>query len=324
MTEKEPSRRKGFAITLGLILLLLLALEAGFRAVEGRVSGNLAHLREIPQIVANLGGRDSVDGELGVIVMGNSLINNGVDAHLFQRVLADRIGRRVDVAKLTPDASYSWDWWCIGRTLGERASQGGADALVIGFAWGLITDYRRPTAERLGAYFCDWDALPELMRLGMDDPGEVSRFALGQLSRLYANRGDIGNGVLRQVVPNFTAVATRVNVDRPGDAPASADVVGAGGFRVLTDLLEGLGDAGVAVTVVAMPTQAGYVLPDGLTEVLDANGSQLLDMRFTPGLKSRMYVDPIHLGPEGAEIFTRTLAQELGDSWTGRAAVGVR
>jgi hypothetical protein len=44
-------------------------------------------------------------------------------------------------------------------------------------------------------------------------------------------------------------------------------------------------------------------------------------MRAVPGLTPELYLDSIHLGPEGAALFTRQLASELRRSWQTRQTV---
>jgi hypothetical protein len=320
----EPELRPRRTAFLGIVVAILtgvVLLEIGFRTVETRLSGNLAHIATLPEVLAVLDRGGEEPAGLDVVVLGNSLMKNGIAADVLEAGLTSQGSDTALVLKVTPDATYSWDWWCLARSQVIARPAAAPDELIIGFAWGLLSDQRLPTPSRLGAYFCAWDDLGPLMGLGMTDPGEVTEFALGRVSRLYANRQDVGSGVLSRVIPAYREVAGRINVTAPPDLGEGDGVEQEYSFRVLRSLLSTAVQQGVGVTLVAMPTTRRYALPAGLEEVARSGGARFIDMRAVPGLTPELYLDSIHLGPEGAALFTRQLASELRRSWQTRQTV---
>src|SRR5688572_12058261 len=86
------------------LLASLALVDVGLRLTDGRLSGNLAHVEAIPSIVGEAGR----PAQSSLLVLGNSLTNNGVAPEVVNARLPD-----VAVAKVTPDATGLWDWQCL-------------------------------------------------------------------------------------------------------------------------------------------------------------------------------------------------------------------
>src|SRR5687767_7224247 len=86
------------------LLALIAFVDVSLRLTDSRLSGNLAHVEAIPEIVAQAGRPE----RRSLLVLGNSLTNNGVAPDVVNARLAD-----VTVAKVTPDATGLWDWQCL-------------------------------------------------------------------------------------------------------------------------------------------------------------------------------------------------------------------
>ena len=71
--------RKGDALTLLLVTLVVVVAEASIRMTEGLLSGNIAHIREMPSLVEQV----ALDPDSSLVIVGNSLANNGIDRNGF-------------------------------------------------------------------------------------------------------------------------------------------------------------------------------------------------------------------------------------------------
>ncbi|MEW8540879.1 MAG: hypothetical protein AB2565_20410 [Candidatus Thiodiazotropha endolucinida] len=95
-------------ITLAVVVF---SAEALLRSIEGSLSGNISHVIEIPELSERFDQSD----EPGLLVLGNSLTNNGIDATLLKSGLEAQGLAYPTVEKMVPDATTIWSWSCILR-----------------------------------------------------------------------------------------------------------------------------------------------------------------------------------------------------------------
>jgi len=287
-------------------LAILTAAEIAIRALETRLSGNIAHMRAIPEIAKEL---DAADGAR-VLILGNSLINNAVREQRFAGLIDGAGLGPTEVREVTPDATSLWDWHFIVRNSFVEPSRV-PDAIVVGFAWAQLEDRFPPRPSRLAGFFCDLDDLGELYGMGMRDFGDVSEFVVGKASELYVDREAIRNRTLDAAIPAYRRFSQELN--EAGEARSS----GAGGMATparytrLRRFLDMATEAGARVFVVAMPVTRPYDVDPELARTVESAGHRMLDFRDLPGIRPDMFIDPIHLGDEGAEVFMARLAPEI-------------
>ena len=148
--DRQPVGASGGDLrTLLLVLFALVLSEAVLRSTEDMLSGNIAHVNEISDLVADY----SPETEPSFVFLGNSLTNNGVDVPLVNELLLQNGVQVGDSTKLVPDATTIWSWSCVLEN--QFFDNGvGPGTVVLGFGWDQLSDQSRILPTRLGAYFC--------------------------------------------------------------------------------------------------------------------------------------------------------------------------
>lgn len=291
-------------VVIALLALIALA-DVGLRLTDSRLSGNLAHVEAIPEIVAEAGQPE----QRSLLVLGNSLTNNGVAPELMSERLSD-----LKVAKVTPDATDLWDWQCLlDHQVIERQNVQ-FDTVVIGFAWHLLSDQSRVDASRLGALYCEFGDLVQPRQVGLKNSGDIGEFMAAKLLRTYALRDTLRNHFFQVSVPNYVEFTQAGNAARAGHATTSAAKTGQEArhtYETFTALVERLKNEGTRVIIVAMPVQQHYELDAELLSLNVQGVLELLDLRKLPGIEPTHYLDGIHLNSTGQQILSRALADHL-------------
>jgi hypothetical protein len=288
-------------LALGVALLMLTAIEVGFRAVASDVSGNLAHIRDFGRLFEEFARAPRTR----VVFMGNSLTNNAISSDVFPATAAALAGETYATLKLVPDGTSLWDWRCIANQL-PPARDG--DRLIIGYAWDQITDQQVLRVDRTFGLVCPLDELPATATFYPLHVGQWIEAGVSRLSLLYVLRERVGSAILSSLVPDFQSEMQRINDEARESAGQHAAVAKPRTYAALIDMLHRVGARGYRVTIVAMPTVDGYSTDPDLPLVLDDLGAQFLDFRSLPQIDDTHFIDSIHLGPAGAKIFTEALA----------------
>jgi hypothetical protein len=301
--DRESKRTSGRKV-LAMILLLvasLLVLDGVIRLLESRVSGNLGHVARMPSIIQE--ARQS--HRPAVLLLGNSLTNNGMDASLIEA----RLGS-VAVAKVTPDATDLWDWQCILRHQVVSAGTGSIRTVVVGTAWHLLSDQAAVDPSRLGALFCRFSDLARPSSIGLQDFAAIGEFVVARLSRPYALRDTLRNRLFEATIPHYRRFAAESNAATAGDtgkhSPPQQFT-----YEHLAVLVEHLRQAGAGLTVVAMPIPEKYEIDAGLLQLVAEGKLELLDYRKLPGVGLPSFIDSMHLGAEGRSILSVRLAADI-------------
>lgn len=283
------------------VLAGLLLLDGSLRLAQRHLSGNLAHVAQIPALLAEAG----VPQERSLLLLGNSLINDGVAAPVLAGQLPyDRVG------KITPDGTGLWDWQCLldHQLLSQPGIQ--FDTLVIGFGWHLLSDQTRVDPSRLGSLFCRVGDLAAPQRVGLQHSSDIGEFLAARSLKLYALRETLRNRLLQLIIPHYEEYTQAANRAGGGDAGSQQQDAQVYTYRTFTELTQRLRAAGTSVIVVAMPVQDGYEIDDGLNALSGQGLLTLVDLRDAP-LGPQHYRDPMHLNAEGQQILTQELAQAL-------------
>ena len=287
------------------LLASIALVDVGLRLTDSRLSGNLAHVEAIPEIVAGAG----VPARKSLLVLGNSLTNNGVAPEL----VTDRLPN-VSVAKVTPDATGLWDWQCLldHQVVGRDDVQ--FDTIAIGFAWHLLSDQSRVDASRLGSLYCNWDDLARAGGIGLKNSGDIGEFVAAKVLRTYALRDTLRNRFFQATVPSYVQFTQATNAARAGAAEQPARPSAQSEkytYETFSALLDRLQSKGTRVVVVAMPVRQGYELDPELRSLQDRGAIELIDLRGLAGIEPTHYLDGIHLDSAGRQILSRALADYL-------------
>ena len=296
-----------------VVMVLAAALVLGevmVRRVEGRLSKDVAHLREMGRLDEVLAPR----GEAKVLLVGNSLIRCAVNPGLLT-VPGQAAG---GVAALHPDASGVVEWRQAFR---RHVLQRGAKPawVILGTGQGHLADPAELNVERLGAWL-----VPPRERLAFwrEEGLGLERgvpFLLAGMSKLYANRGRVQPLLFYNAVPGYEGTARLLNEEHGrklvaslGDARSD---VARSTARHLEGLLQDVKETGARVVVVALPTPQRYTIPEPIRQTLEAHGAALLDFASVHALASARFPDGYHLDAEGAREFTQLLNAELARRW---------
>ncbi|HEY5755778.1 MAG TPA: hypothetical protein VIU34_08140 [Steroidobacter sp.] len=311
MTSRLGALLRAIETRVVLALLAAIALvDVGLRLAEPRLSGNLAHVAEIPGLIEAAGNPQ----RHSLLLLGNSLTNNGVASALIGAALPD-----MSIAKVTPDGTGLWDWQCLldHQVVGRREVQ--YDTVVIGYAWHLLSDQTHNDPSRLGALYCRMSDLKRASAIGLETSGDIGEFIAADVLRTYALRDTLRNRFFQIVVPNYVQFTQAGNAARAGVADPSAG----GGhqaavaaeptytYRTLAGVVDRLKSKGTRVIVVAMPVQSTYEIDPELRELEASRALTVIDLRKVAGLDSSHYLDQMHLNHAGQQILSKALAADL-------------
>jgi hypothetical protein len=283
--------------------------DIGLRLAEPRLSGNLAHVAEIPELIAAAGNPQ----RHSLLLLGNSLTHNGVAPAVIGAALPD-----MSIAKVTPDGTGLWDWQCLldHQVVERREVQ--YDTVVIGYAWHLLSDQTHNDPSRLGALYCRMGDLKRASAIGLETSGDIGEFIAADVLRTYALRDTLRNRFFQIVVPNYVQFTQAGNAARAGVADPTS-----GGhktqvaaepkytYRALAGVVDRLKSKGTRVIVVAMPVQSTYQIDPELRELETSQALTVIDLRKVAGLDSSHYLDEMHLNGAGQDILSKVLAADL-------------
>jgi hypothetical protein len=303
MLQSDKSRKADIFILLGT-LCVMAALEIIFRANQSRVSGDLKHLQDIPEISKRIGEAKGT----AILFMGNSLIGEAIDKETIKAGLLCDTTKPMVIEKVVPDGTQLPDWYFIfkNRLAGAGRSP---DVIIIGFAWKNALQDGGEVSTRIINFACRFNDIADLSRFGIRGPERTSEFFLSKLSSVFANHSIIRNRVLDIMVPyyregtQFVNTASKSHVQTPKTEPQPA-------YSMLSRLFQMIAFHNIKSVFLAMPVVEPYTINPALIELISKNGV-FLDCRDVPGLEKNMFVDPIHLGKAGQALFSRYLAERL-------------
>lgn len=289
-------------VVFGLLALIALV-DVGLRLTDSRLSGNLAHVEAIPDIVSEAGDPQ----RRSLLVLGNSLTNNGVAPNVVTARLSN-----LAVAKVTPDATDLWDWQCLLDHQVIEPQNVQFDTVVIGFAWHLLSDQARVDASRLGSLYCELGDLGRAGGVGLRNSGDIGEFLTAKLLRSYALRDTLRNRFFQISVPHYIEFTQVNNAARGGGATEKPTAQSAQyTYETFLGLVTRLKSEGTRVIAVAMPVRQAYDLDPELRALTERGAFELIDLRQLPGIEPEHYLDGIHLNTTGQQILSRALAEDL-------------
>lgn len=310
----QPSTWWRILRTPAFVLGALLLIEMGIRLTEERLSLDIRHIRRMEGIVAELDASTSPR----VLFIGNSLTRHGADLDLMKEVLAANGVEELSVAAIHPDDTMVLDWlYLYDRYVIEQDAV--PDVVVIGFAAWQLDDrpVTRAQSYRLGRYFVSDRMLGDLVGNELSSLTERMNVLLARYSAAFAARERISRRVL-SLLPSYEDSAQRVN-DMLRDA--NEDERARMTFERLARLVAVVEGSGAELVLVAMPIRSGYDLDPEIVRTVEAGGAHLIDLRRIPGLTADMFLDGLHLLPEGAELYSRHTASALAPLLSRSAAV---
>ena len=280
------------------LLLALLGLEVAARVFESRLSKDVAHLRSLPAEAERL--RNAPAESLKVLILGNSLIREGLDRQILREGLEAKAGRPVVLSVMTPDASRIEEWLYGYRRHFEQAGAR-PDLILLGTGRAHLLD-GLADLEALAAFHVSWRDLPGFVveqGLGVE---EICQVAAARLSRLFAHRRRVQPLLFYHAMPRYEAT---VNLIQASAQQVVRRSVTQESTRCLASLLETCRAAGARVVVLPVPLPEAYELPAAVTAAAACEGAVTLGPPAE--LAAANFPDGYHLGQRGAKIWTKSL-----------------
>jgi hypothetical protein len=293
--------RAPFGKVLILIGLGIVVSDLTLRAIETRLSGNLAHVAEIPELI----DAAAATQRPALLLLGNSLTYNGIAPDALRAVYT-----RGPVTKITPDGTNYWDWQCILEHQVLSREDLKIDTLVLGYAWHLLSDQTKPEPSSLGALFCRATDVLAPRSIGLTSIGDISEFLLAGSLRPYALRETLRNRGLALLIPDYARLTQLANVNEEAAKQASGPKK-VFTYAYFTALAEKLKARGTTIVIIAMPVRSEYEIDEELKALAARGLIVLLDYRVTPGIEARAFKDEMHLTAEGQAVLSERLALDL-------------
>ena len=298
--RRPMSARTGLIVLLAGLALILLALEVVSPLILTHLSRIERRVETETQAAHTLRPFTS-DGRPTVLLVGNSLLLEGVQLEALQRTLSPQY----DVSRLAIEQTHYLDWYFGLRRLLEE----GARPSVIVLA--LATD-QLASRFTLGESFAhrQMSALdfPLAVRQVKLDKTTASTYWFAHWSNWLADKRFIRQDVLILLVPNFRGLAGRIADHGPHvDDPAVLLEMAKQRLPELHDLAE---TYGVKIVLLVPPT----LRQDHSREVqeLGEKAGVQVWVPSPPGeFPPNLFSDGFHLNDRGSEIFTARLGNRI-------------
>jgi hypothetical protein len=295
------------ALLVGLFLYCL-GLELGTRygfsrasRIQGRITADLRVARSLKA--------DSRGGVPSVLLVGNSLLLEGVDRAMLRRKMSAHY-----VVAILPIENTQFDDWYFG--VRRMFSEGSRPSVLVV----CLSTRHLMSHSTCGEYFAhflmqrrDLLAVKQESRLNNT---MTSEYLFASYSAWLGSRGQIRNWLLHKVMPKLEVLVRYFPGPTP-PMPAATEVV-AGVVPHLTMLDEVCRGHGVRLVIVVPPPTSQT---DGSAEV-QASAARLgipVLVPMRPGeLSPSEFTDGFHLNVKGRARFSERLAAALSETLEGR------
>jgi len=312
MSSSTSSFRNELKV-LAVVLAVVGALEAWQRMRYVHRPFEAAMLRNFPALADRLSDRRYT----GLVLLGNSLTQNGYNLPLLRQTLEEAGNGDLHVESIALSGSNPIEWY---HNLAVNFMRRGKtpDVVVINMSPSGISD-ELPAGYRIGwlAHETDWRDVPEVLFDDLNNTEVGGQYLQARVSMLYANRWDIRVELLNNLIPAAKAGMQWVNSGQPAPKARPGDVPPRKTYSLLARLLDLARSNGAHVVLVAMPAREGYTIDPGLPGILKEYGVTFLDCRMVPGLTEEGFEDGWHLNPSGAKVFTPYIAEQLAAAAKG-------
>jgi hypothetical protein len=293
------SSKAGIVLLLGGLAIMFAALEissprilARFSRIERRINHELVEAEHLPPVV---------DGHPTVLLVGNSLLNEGVQIDALR---AD-LGPDYSINRLVIEQTHYLDWYFGLRRLLEDGSHPRVIVLTLSPAQ-LASPFT--LGESFARRQMSISDFPRVVREADLDRTTASNYFFAHWSNWLGDKGYIRQCVMILLVPNFRELAARI-ADH-GSHITDRPTLLAMAQQRLPELGE-LGQTyGVRIVLLVPPAlDQNYSLD---IQELGARLNIPVWVPSPPGeFSPALFRDGLHLNTEGAQIFTARLGREI-------------
>ena len=283
------------------VVLAVLAIEGALRVALPHISVDFYHIAAIPSIARSF----SDHSRSRVLFLGNSLTRRGVDLNVVEHTCAE-MGIHATTRSVYPDDTTMVDWYYLFQHY--FPANYAPDLVVIGFVRSQLSDQTTVHANRIAAHFGGFRIANEVLTTDLTNFGDRVDFLLSTEIRMFSERDRLRETVLRALVPRYSDTAQSLNT-----AALKAKETGEVHLTYgrLTRFIRMCRERGTLPLFVAMPLPAPYHIDKDLVPTIMSQGGLFWDFRDTHGLTNKDFLDPLHLAPSGAIVYTKRLAPAL-------------
>ncbi len=251
--------------------------------------------------------------EVRVLVLGNSLTNQGFKPDIFRDTLASEGNLQTHVLVRYFPGSVASEWHHLFKRFHADAGRL-PDVLVLPSDMSAVRDATPANIERL-VYFCDAGDIPQVFRDELTTFSGRASFLHSYLFASYSGREKVRHAVLSKLVPHYSEGEKAVHAvtTRPAPSVPSAQVSSActDAHENIKRLLVLARQHNVKVICPIIPTPELYEVDEGFAKVVAETGAYIVDVRKETDLSETDFSDGFHMNRGGAAKFTRTLARQL-------------
>ena len=253
-----------------------------------------------------------------VLIMGNSLVNNGIDPMAFTDTIKLAGGKEIKLAWATLIGSRCSEWHYILKDYFTGKNHR-PDVIVLGFTSDFLLDSAPVPASSM-PMFCDCRNLPELLKFDFKQLDDRVNLLLCFASSIFRYRQSYRNVILNGFIPQYAQnknllnpliqhEKTKYEVGAPGNS-----FYGEPYFR-LRRFLKTARATRARLIMVAMPVRATYNIDPVAVKIIEDAGCQFLDGRSIEQLKRSDFSDYLHLTKQGGVVFSRALSRKLVENF---------
>ena len=294
--------------------ILLIALELGSSYVVRRYS--VTYARVTQQYAAAVKVRPGApEGPTSVLLLGNSLLLDGIDLDRLQKLTSDSL--RISPIFLEGTGYYDWRYG-LDRLLRQGARP---QVVVVGMEARFVLS--NGVWEESPMLLLDArDVFRVASNTGLDRTA-TSDLLLSHMSTFWGMRSFFRRRILLNIVPGFADLFPYL---RSGDLSVSQDPKFEATVRTrLGTLREICAAHGARLILLIPPTRSSQDATRWISLAAQQAGVEALVPVDPEALPAKFYEpDEIHLNPEGAAHFTSALAAELSRTIVAQQQASLR
>jgi hypothetical protein len=275
------------------------------------LSGDVAHLGQISSQVETAAGAEGA----GVLLWGNSLVGDGIDADRLRQGLIGSGIERAAVAKVNPDGTTPVEWhFLLRQHLGETGSDLGL--LVVGFGPGHLVDRSpRENLPRMALHHVRAADVRGFLREHLTSLEDRAAFLAHRTLHALAFGERVQPRALDLIIPGYRESAPILLAGR-GGAPerVAAAPLPEGrerSLRYLAALVDEAARSSAPLVLLPMPQPFEWALFLEEVELLERCNVRVLDLLDQARYPEDWFPDGTHLSAQGRDAFTDLLAPHL-------------
>jgi hypothetical protein len=302
---------RALLLLLAALLLYLLALEVAMRTVLPRISETQRRMTQDARLAATL-QPTSADGARTILLIGNSLLAQGIDRPQLQ----EEMHPAYTVGFYPIEGTTYLDWlYGLRRLFAEGAHPSVVVLCMSGRQLLSNTTFGEAFANRL----LQLRDLPEVMRAARLDMMTTSAYLFANKSAWLGARSAFRDGLLQKWLPQSDLLAAHLTVVDPLPLLVNEKTLSRATERLLT--LQALARAHGAEFIYLVPPtlNTADIAPALAARARSAHVAVL--MPYPPGeMPAAKFVDGFHLNPGGAINFSLRVGPALQQALNSAAA----